>query len=135
MIHYSCLVFIVTIKKNIKELHASALITKNNMYSFIILFLENDIFVWNKHKIVLKNQVYIKISTMDKYSLNLLIWLTGGPGWFFVTIQHKHHENETAKALYKYTGHALQKLLKGLFFGFIIVWFLEGFTGTVLIYI
>lgn len=133
MIHYSCLVFIVTIKKNIKELHASALITKNNMYSFIILFLENDIFVWNKHKIVLKNQVYIKISTMNKYSLNLSIWLTGGPGWFFVTIQHKHHENETAKALYKYTGHALQKLLKGLFFGFIIVWFLEGFT--VLIYI
>lgn len=30
-------------KKSIKGLHASALITKNIMYSFIILFLENDI--------------------------------------------------------------------------------------------
>lgn len=133
MIHYSCLVFIVTIKKiskNSMPLHWSQKIICIHLSS---CFWKMIVLFWNKHKIVLKNQVYIKTSTMNKYSLNLLIWLTGGPGWFFVTIQHKHHENETAKALYKYTGHALQKLLKGLFFGFIIVWFLEGFT--ILIYI
>lgn len=42
-------------KKNIKEFYVFVLIIKNNMYLYIILFLENDIFVWNKYKIVLKN--------------------------------------------------------------------------------
>lgn len=66
---------------------------------------------------MVKKKIYIDvqvINTMNKYSLNLFIWLTGGPGWFFVTIQHKYYENETTKTLHKYTGHALQKLLKGL---------------------
>lgn len=31
-------------KKNIKEFYVFVLIIKNNMYLFIILFLENDIF-------------------------------------------------------------------------------------------